>query len=198
MLRIKNMLIAVAAVAFLAVGASPALAGSPPGDDLHGSPWLTEVPVTVSVAEVTELYMDNSPVSLEITDGGAVNDDSRAVRSVTYLSNVDIDVSVEIEGDTLNGINFYIVVNPDTPAVWDYEFTGNHLAEAVILYHRDGAGAYTGNVPGTLYPAFSRVATPAGETTPIVYAAQIGAPWVVPDAGNTASFTVVWTIAPTL
>ena len=75
----------------------------------NGSPWDTTVPVSVGIAEMTELWMDNNAVALSITDAAGVNDDSRAVRSVTYLSNCPIDVSVQIAGDIIDGTYFYIV-----------------------------------------------------------------------------------------
>lgn len=173
---------------------SAALAGSPPGDGLHGSPYLTTVPVKVTVGTITELYMDNTEVNLVIPDAGGVKGTGRAVKSVNYLSNVAIDVSLTLTGDIVDGTYFYVVVNPATPATWDYEFTGNHHAEKVISFLRQ-SGTYTGNQPGDVIPAFSR---PVGAASiPIVYAAQIGPAGQVAAAGTASTGMVVtWTIAP--
>jgi len=148
----------------------------------------------MEIAEMTELWMDNNAVALNITDGGAVNDDSRAIRSVTYLSNCPIDVSVQIDGDIIDGTYFHIVVNPDVPATWNFE--GPYDIQEKHIYFLRQNDAYSGNTPGVDYPAFSRAASTSAATVPVVYGAQISPAGVVPTSGTTANFTVVWTIAP--
>ncbi len=179
----KKFMAILAAVGMVMMFGTVAFAG-------NGSPWDTEVPVTVNVLPMTELWMDNGAVTLNITDGGGVNSDSRAVRSVTYLSNIPINVSVQITGDIIDGTYFYIVITPDVPTLWDNE--GNSAVngeENLITFLRQN-GSYIGNIPLTDYAAFSRGATYSSASTPVVYAAQISPLGVLPAADATTNMAL--------
>jgi len=181
----------LAIVGLMAVLAVPALAQTNPW-----APAQTTVPVTVTVATMTELWTNVAPVALTITDGGAVNASSRsAPRTLNHLNNVGINISVSIDGDIPDNTYFYVVLNPINAATWNNEAPYGQQ-EKFVSWLRQG-GAYLGsNVVGTVVPVCTRPATVFGADT-IIYAAQVSP---VPSAvvgPSVTGFNVVWTVAPT-
>ncbi|MFW6155455.1 MAG: hypothetical protein ACOC95_09580 [Planctomycetota bacterium] len=174
----------------LALAALPVMADNP------WAPEQTEVPVTVTVGEMTELWTDFDPIALELTDGGAVNDDSRSgPKNLTHLCNVGIEISVSIEGDILDNTYFHVVLNPDNAATWDFE--GPYDIQENHIYWLREDGAYGDNAPGDVIPVADRAATMGGAVSDtVIYAAQVAPNGKLSAAGDDATTTVVWTVAP--
>jgi hypothetical protein len=168
------------------------------------NPWepgQTVVPITITIAEMVELYTDTTNVPLTIADGGENGGSTRAVsRTLTHLHNVDVNVSAAIDGDIPNWTQFHILVNP--AATWALPTASG--ASKTLSWRRDGGG-YTGADGG--FPnqvsgaginapllAFSAAANnPSGDVEDIQYFAD--ARNGMPAAATAPTFDVLWTIA---
>ena len=182
-------------VALLALFASPALAQT--------NPWGTQaVPIQVTVQEMVEMWTGLANVNLTIGNAGGNGGETNAVSgTVTHLSNVAVNVSVQLTaGDIPNNTQFHILIKPT--AGWSMLSTAT--AEKVISWRRDGADYVNGatEVPPSnvnVYPkdltvvAFSASASSSMVNVPIQYFAQ--APNGLPQTPGMTPFTVTWTIS---
>ncbi|MEX0655613.1 MAG: hypothetical protein WD534_14065 [Phycisphaeraceae bacterium] len=197
MKTLKHALMGIAAMGMMA---APAMAQSNPW-----SPDQTTVPVTVTVEEMIEMNTGTAAVGLSIVDAGENQGSANAVdRTVNYISNVDIDVFVEIDDDIPDNTQFHVLVNPAS----SWTVPGDANAEKVISWRREQGSGYisaTGNFAnqvssagvGDTVLAFSDVASAPGQLNdnqmPIQYFADSRN--YMPEAGVQPSFNVVWTIA---
>jgi len=199
----RNLLIGIVAVALLALFAVPTMADINPW-----APGQTTVAVKVIVEEIAEVFTDTSLVELKIENCGDNKGGANAVqRDIKYLSNVDFEVSAEIDADIQNWTQFHILINP-TNSAW--VLMANSGADKTISWRLENTyqpGATGGATPqvtvtaiNTSEVAFSGSAFTDGlaarsfASMPVQYFAD--ARNAMPDpnlAGQT--FNVVWTIA---
>lgn len=199
----RKLFIGIAAVALLALFAVPTMADYDPW-----APDQTKVAVKVIVEEIAEVFTDTSLVTLKIENCGNNKGGINAVqRDIKYLSNVDFDVLVSIDGDIPDWTQFHILINP-TSTTW--LLLANSGADKTInwrlenTYQPAASGGATPQVTVTAIndpvAAFSGSAFTDGLTArsikivPVQYFAD--ARNAIPDVNQTGVlFNVVWTIA---
>lgn len=214
----RKLFIGIAAVALLALFALPVMA------DVEANPWddCCDVQVLITIPQMAELWSNlgtaqerqsASPAGVKVTNaGGIIPAEGIAEDTLTHLSNIGVDVSVELSSSP-NHIpewtRFHVIVAPSNRGSYNCVFAWggdagatfslgsisitNVNAANIITWDRRAGTTYVGNLPDTAYDAFSGSATTNSVGHLVDYA--VDAIHGMPATGSMTP-TVIWTIAP--
>lgn len=157
--------------------------------DVVPNPWQdvqTDVPVTVHVLEMAELWTKTEEFSLEIDNAaGVIGENAKEARYVTTLANVRYNVYVEIHGNLPDYTRFHVIIEPENE---DYTGVGQHdpvIAENICTFIE--------HQPDTLTRQFAFSGEPTEDAVNTLVHYAIEARDKMPPVQST-TFTVIWTI----
>ncbi len=174
----KKMLVVLATLALLAMSATSFAAINP------YNPAQTNVPVTVTVEKIAEVYTNTSPVALSVKNFGSWG--TAVERTVTVLTNVAAKISVSIDGTIAEDLRFWVLVKPQPLADWVEKPIIGSVADTSLLF------THTDMTPKQAFTAAAAAPGGASVPTPIAYTAESSYAATLP---NTYNFTVVWSIS---
>jgi hypothetical protein len=174
------------------------------------NPWSgdgAEVKITIDVPAIGEVWSsigsgqarNNNPnVVLQITNAGGFIPAAGIAEDTVYAnSNVNYEVSVELDGDIPAWTRFHVLVGVQNRGAYNSVFAGlpgqtDVDAATVITFDRRDTGFVGANTPGNAIPAFTGVAGSSATPTLVDYAADAihGMPAI-----SDMDIELIWTIA---
>ena len=153
-----------------------------------------KVNVTIDVNEMGEMWTSLSNINLNVTRADAyIPDSGKAHDTVSYLSNVPINVSVKLDNDIPDYTLFHIIVSPTSTDYTSVSSDHNQVEANKIITWDKRDGSYNQGSINTSYEAFSAPASTNIQNKMVDYAVE--ARHAMPEEDTDANTTIVWTIS---